>query len=55
LTSSSSDSLKKIKNKKYNSIGFSMESSRDGDFASGFFGAFGIELDNGMKGNPKNR
>jgi hypothetical protein len=36
-------------------IGSSTESSRDRDFASGFVDAFGIELDNGMKGNPKNR
>jgi hypothetical protein len=36
-------------------IGSSTESSRDGNFASGFFGAFGIELDDGIKGNPKNR
>jgi hypothetical protein len=48
-------SSQKIKNEKYNLIGPSMQSLRDRNFASGFFGAFSIELNNGIKGNLKNR
>jgi len=44
---------KKIKNENYNSIGSSTDSSTDtsgdGDFASGFLVAFGIELDKKIK------